>query len=67
MEDKREWETKSLEWIHKVREDIDQEIRKKGITLRQWLGERGEIDLEDICRRLGFKKFVIVEKIKKDL
>ncbi|MEO0129461.1 MAG: hypothetical protein ABIL18_09095 [candidate division WOR-3 bacterium] len=67
MEDKREWETESLEWIHKVREEIDQEIRKKGITLGQWVKEKSAIDLENLCRKYGFKNFVIVEKIKKGL
>jgi len=67
MADKREWETESLEWIHKVREEIDQEIRKKGITLGQWVKEKSVIDLENLCRKHGLKKFVIVEKIKKEL
>ena len=32
MVNKKEWETNSLAWIHKVREEIDEDIKKKGMT-----------------------------------
>ena len=32
MKNEKKWETKSLEWIHKVREEIDAEIKEKGMT-----------------------------------
>ena len=60
MKNSKEWETKSLEWIHKVREEIDEEIRRKGVTLAQWLKARGKSDLNSLCQRLGLKNFTIV-------
>jgi hypothetical protein len=43
MKNNREWETKSLEWIHKVRTEMDEDIRKKGMTPAQWManGKKG--------------------------
>lgn len=61
MRNKKEWETKSLEWIHKVREEMDREIRKKGITPSQWIKERGKIDVNQLCKKLGLKNFTIVK------
>lgn len=62
MKNKKQWETKSLKWIHEVREDIDREIVEKGMTPAQWIKSRGEIDIESLCQRLGLKKFRIVKK-----
>jgi len=61
MKNSKEWETKSLEWIHKVREEIDEEIRRKGVTPAQWIKTRGKIDLNCLCQRLGLKNFTIVK------
>jgi hypothetical protein len=55
------WETNSLEWIHKVREEMDEEIRRKGITPTQWIKTRGQIDMESLCHKLGLKYFTIVQ------
>jgi len=40
MKSTKMWETNSLEWIHKVREEIDEEIKRKGITPTQWIKTR---------------------------
>lgn len=61
MKNKKEWETKSLEMIHKVREEIDEEIRKQGITPAQWIRARGKIDVERLCQKLGLKNYKIVK------
>jgi hypothetical protein len=61
MKNKKEWETKSLEWIHKVREEIDEEIRRKGMTPAEWIRSRGKIDVEPLCQKLGLKNFTIVK------
>ena len=61
MKNKREWETKSLEWIHKVREEIDEEIRRKGMTPAEWIKARGMIDVELLCQKLGLKNYTIVK------
>jgi len=61
MNSTKMWETNSLEWIHKVREEIDEEIKRKGITPTQWIKTRGTIDMESLCHKLGFKKFTIVK------
>jgi len=59
MKNKKEWETKSLELIHKVREEIDEEIRKQGVTPAQWIRARGKINVEDLCKKLGLKNYTI--------
>ena len=59
MENKKEWETKSLELIHKVREEIDEEIRRQGVTPAQWIRARGKINVEDLCKKLGLKNYTI--------
>ncbi len=65
MKNKKEWETRSLEMIHKVREEIDEEISRQGITPAQWIKARGKIDIERLCRELGLKNYKIVkERIK---
>lgn len=61
MKNSRDWETKSLEWIHKVREEIDEEIRRKGVTPAQWIKTRGKIDIESLCQKLGLKNLTIVK------
>jgi hypothetical protein len=62
MVNKKEWETKSLEWIHKVREEIDEEIKKKGITPAEWVKARAKIDVEKLCRKMGLTKVTIIKK-----
>jgi len=59
MKNKKEWETKSLELIHKVREEIDEEIRRQGVTPAQWIRARGKINVEDLCKKLGLKNYTI--------
>jgi len=59
MRNKKEWETKSLEWIHKVREEIDEEIKRKRMTPAEWIKARGKIDVELLCQKLGLKNFTI--------
>lgn len=61
MKSTKMWETNSLEWIHKVREEIDEEIKRKGITPTQWIKTRGKIDMESLCHKLGLKDFTIVK------
>lgn len=65
MKNKKEWETKSLEVIHKVREKIDEEISRQGISPAQWIRARGKIDVERLCQKLGLKIYRIVkDKVK---
>jgi hypothetical protein len=61
MKNKKEWETKSLEMIHKVRERIDEEISRQGISHAQWIRARGKIDVERLCQKLGLKNYKIVK------
>ncbi len=61
MKKRIKWETRSLEWIHKVREEIDKEIRKEGKTPAQWVKSRGKIDINLLCQKLGLKKVKIIE------
>jgi hypothetical protein len=60
MKNKKEWETKSLEWIHKVREIVDQEIRRQGVSPAQWIRVRGKIDVKQLCKKLGLRNYTIV-------
>jgi len=62
MKTKKGWETASLEWIHKVRAEIDEEIRRKGMTPAEWIKSRGPIDPESLCRKLGLKNYEIVKE-----
>ena len=48
MKNRREWETKSLEAIHKVRQEMDEEISRKGISPAQWIRTRGKVDVEQL-------------------
>jgi hypothetical protein len=65
MKNKKEWETKSLEMIHKVREKIDEEINRQGISPAQWIRARGKIDVGQLCQKLGLKNYRIVkDKVK---
>lgn len=64
MKSEKQWETKSLEWIHKVREEIDREIRKEGMTPAQWIKDRGKIDVDLLCQKLELKNFTIVKNKK---
>ena len=62
MVNKRDWETKSLEWIHRVRGEIDEEIKKKRMTPAQWVKAKGKIDVEQLCRKMGLTKVTIIKK-----
>jgi hypothetical protein len=53
MMNSKEWETKSLEVIHKVRQEIDEEISRQGISPAQWIRTRGKVDVEKLCQKLG--------------
>ena len=64
MKSEKQWETKSLEWIHKVREEIDREIREEGMTPAQWIKDRGKIDIDLLCQKLELKNFTIVKNKK---
>lgn len=61
MKNKKEWETKSLQWIHKVREQIDEEISRRNVTPAQWVRERGKIDVESLCKKFGLQNYKIVK------
>jgi hypothetical protein len=63
MGNKQEWETKSLEWIHRVREEIDEEIKKEGMTPAEWVKARGKIDVKKLCHKMGLTKVTIIEKV----
>ena len=60
MKNRKKWETKSLEWIHMVRKEMDKEIKRKGLTPAQWIKARGIIDIELLCKRVGLRKVSIV-------
>ena len=60
MRNKKEWETKSLEWIHRVREEIDEEIVRQGVTPAQWIRNRGKIDIKPLCKKLGLRNYTVV-------
>jgi len=66
MKNRKEWETKSLEWIHMVRKEMDKEIKRKGLTPAQWITARGSIDIELLCKRLGLRKVSIVKDKDQD-
>jgi len=61
MKNRIKWETKSLEWIHRVREEMDREIIEKGMTPSEWIKARGKINIESICRKLGLNNVIIVK------
>ncbi|MFQ6067600.1 MAG: hypothetical protein ACE5K3_10040 [bacterium] len=65
MKNKKEWETKSLEWIHRVREEMDREIQKTGLSPAQWIKERGIVDVERICKSLGLNNVKVSKKQRK--
>ena len=60
MKNKKEWETKSLEWIHKLRGEMDKEIRRQGVTPAQWVRDRGKINVELLCKKIGLQNYTIV-------
>jgi hypothetical protein len=62
MRSEKEWETRSLEWIHKVRQEIDEEIRKKGVTPSQWIKTRGKMDVEQLCHKMGLRKVTLIRE-----
>jgi hypothetical protein len=55
------WETKSLEWIHKVREEIDEEIKRKGMTPAQWAKARGKVNIKELCKKMDLRDITIIE------
>jgi hypothetical protein len=61
MKNRKKWETKSLQWIHKVREQIDEEIRRQSVTPAQWVRGRGKIDVESLCKKFGLQNCTIVK------
>jgi hypothetical protein len=65
MKNKKEWETKSLEWIHRVREEMDEEISRQGVTPAQWIRSRGKVDVEPLCKKLGLQNYTIVRDMVK--
>lgn len=62
MKSKKEWETKSLEGIHKVRAEIDKEIQQKGISPSQWIKRKGTVDVETLCQSLGLDKIKVAKR-----
>lgn len=62
MKDKHSWESESLEWIHKVRGKVANELKQKRLTLSQWLRSREKPDIKEQCRRLGLTNITIVYK-----
>jgi len=65
MKSESKWETKSLEWIHQVREEIDGEIQKKGLSPAQWIKERGVVDVERLSKSLGLDNVKVAQKERK--
>ena len=63
MNNKKKWETRSLEWIHNVRENMDNEIKKKKVTLAQWVRTKAKIDCEELRKKFGLIQCT-VDKIK---
>ena len=55
----RKWETKSLEWIHQVREDLDREIQDRGLKVSQWIKSKKDAGLEALCKKLGLRNCTI--------
>jgi hypothetical protein len=47
--------------IHKVRQEIDEEISRQGISPAQWVRAQGKIDVERLCQKLGLKNYKIVK------
>jgi hypothetical protein len=62
MKNEKEWETKSLEWIHRVHQMIGEEIKKKGVTPAQWIKTRGKIDVEQLCHKMGLRNVTIIKE-----
>jgi len=65
MKSESKWETKSLEWIHQVREEIDGEIQKNGLSPAQWIKERGVVDVERLSKSLGLDNVKVAQKERK--
>lgn len=59
MKSKNKWESESLEWIHQVRKEMEEEIQAKGLTISQWIKSRKEADVSSLCRKLGLKNYQI--------
>ncbi len=62
MKSEKKWETESLEWIHKVRQEIDEEIQRKGMTPSQWIRKKGEMDIEELCHKMGLRNVTIISQ-----
>ena len=65
MKNKKGWETKSLEWIHNVREEIDREINEAGMSPSQWIKSRCKTEVDSLCKKLGLENYTIVKKTTK--
>lgn len=61
MDDRPAWETRSLEWIHQVRTEIDREIRTQGVSPADWVKARATRDVETLCRELGLTAAIVVK------
>jgi len=44
-----------------VREEMDKEIRGKGMTPAEWIKSRGVIDTALLCKKLGLENCTIVK------
>jgi hypothetical protein len=58
---KKNWGTKSLEWIHDVRETIDRDIIEKGRSPGEWVKARKGLDVGVLCKKLGLKNFTVIK------
>ena len=56
MKNEKKWETRSLEWIHRVRQTINEEIKQEGLTPAQWIKRRGKTNIEQLCHKMGLRK-----------
>jgi len=65
MSRSRKWETESLEWIHKVRQDIDEEVREKGLSIAQWIRERSPVNTKELCKSLKLNNVKPAKKEKR--
>ncbi|MBI4526891.1 MAG: hypothetical protein HY695_24105 [Deltaproteobacteria bacterium] len=63
MTRKTEWEFRSLEWLHRIREE---HYRKtKGLPLKSWLEPVDPEKAAHACRRMGLKVRVRTIKSRK--
>jgi hypothetical protein len=62
MKNEKKWETKSPEWIHRVRQTIDEEIKQEGMTPAQWIRRRGKIDIKQSCHKMRLRNVTIISE-----